>query len=137
MRRILILCALATLAGAAWTAWAWWSRDDCFRQVEQRLRGPDAYDAEIVDEVCDADIEYVYLRERESGGRSLVLSYFRVAASPMFRRRDVPPNVGWLDRTHLLIEIDMVSEIIEQHETANGIQVQTRIGRVLYPRAGR
>ena len=132
MRRVLRLGALAALAYAGWTAWAWWSRDDCFRQVEQRVRGPDGYDAEIVDEVCDVEIEYVYLRARDTGERSLVFSYQRMAGSPMFQRADVPPTVRWLDRTHLLVAIDMVSSIAERHGSVNGVGIQYRIGRIAY-----
>ncbi len=39
----------------------------------------------------------------------------------------------WLDAGHLRIAIDVVSMVLERHETVGGIAVQYRIGREIYP----
>jgi hypothetical protein len=133
MRVIATAFALAVLAGAAWAVWAVRSRHDCFNHVEQVIRGAAGYDVQTVEEVCDVDTELIYLVPRDSEQRRLIFSYVRMGVSPMFRREDVAPTIRWLDRTHLLIEIDLVEQILERQDMVQGIHVQYRIGRVLYP----
>ena len=136
MRIWIILFLLLVLGAGALAAGRWWrTQTACFRNVEQIVRGPADRDAQIVDEVCDVEIEYVYLHRRRSDDRQLLFSYARMAGSPMLQREDVPPTVSWLDAGHLRIAIDVVSQVLERHETVEGIEVEYRIGREMYPPA--
>ena len=134
MRIWIGLFVLVVLGAGGLAAGRWWqAQTACFRNVEQIVRGPADRDAQIVEEVCDVDIEYVYVQRRGSADRQLVFSYARMAGSPMLQREDVPPTVTWPDAGHLRIAIDVVSQVLERHETVEGIAVQYRIGREMYP----
>ncbi len=121
------------LGAGGLAAGRWWQAQTArYRNVERIVRGPADRDAQIVDEICDVSIEYVYVQRRESADRQLVFSYYPMAASPMLQREDVPPTVTWLDAGHLRIAIDVVSQVLERHERVEGIAVQYRIGREIY-----
>jgi hypothetical protein len=134
MRIGLAIFALAGLgAAAAVSSTEWRKHQGCSSHVEHTLRGPADRDVQIVEDVCDLDIEYVYLQSRDLRRRWLIFSYERMGGSPMFRREDVAPTVTWLDRRRLLIEIDVVSHIFERRAIVGGIDVQYRVGHEVYP----
>jgi hypothetical protein len=134
MRIGLVVFALLTLAAAAAVGRAGFrGQERCSSQVEQTVTGLADRDVLIVDEVCDTEIERVYLQTRDSRRRWLIFSYERMGPSPMLQREDVPPTVTWLDSRHLRIDIDVVSQVFERREVVEGIHVQYRIGREMYP----
>ncbi len=87
------LFVLLVLGAGGLAAGPWWqAQTACYRNVEQIVRGPADRDAQIVDEICDVNIEYVYVQRRGSADRQLVFSYYPMAASPTLQREDVPPR---------------------------------------------
>jgi hypothetical protein len=110
-------------------------RFGCYDNLEQTVTGPADLDVQVIDELCDSEMELVYVTSSRSGRRVLIFSYYRTPPSPMIRREDVPPTIRWLDSTHLLVSIDVVDQVTRQRYDVEGVQVGYRIGRILYPRS--
>jgi len=122
---VLIIVALAAYAVREVRA-----QFKCFDTVEQNVIGPGDLNVEVGEEVCDQDMERLYLTSRSTSDRLLIFSYDRTPASPMIRREDVPPDVTWLDADHLRISIDVVDQVASQRSRVGRVDVEYRIGRI-------
>ena len=129
-RHIVLSLALLTLAPLA-AARAANPQTGCYEHIEQTLTGAGDLKVEVVEQVCDADIERVYVTNRSSG-RVLIFSYYRTGVSPMMRRADLPPTITWLDADHLRIDIDVIDQVVSQRSRVGRVHVEYRIGRTIY-----
>ena len=133
-RRHIVLLVVVLIIGAlaAYAITEAGARFACLDSVEQTVAGPGDLSVEVGEEVCDADMERLYLTSRSTSERVLILSYYRTAASPIDRREDVPPTVTWLATDHLLISIDVVDQVVWQRSSVRGVRVEYHIGRTVY-----
>ena len=111
--------------------WSSWKAQNCATDshIVAGLSGSKR-DVRVEEVVCDdfvhSDVISVFVRAGESGGETLA---FRYAPDSMSH----PPQIAWLNAEHLLISVDIISDVQERQDAVDGVRLSYRIGRVLLP----